>query len=50
MKILYLNTHLKLKMDKLNVFSSKDLAKITQHRSGEIKFGEKMLTVPSNEN
>ncbi len=41
---------LKLKMDKLNVFSSKDLAKITQHRSGEIKFGEKMITVPINEN
>lgn len=50
MKILYLNTLLKLKMDKLNVFSSKDLAKITQHRSGEIKFGEKMITVPNDEN
>ena len=50
MKILYLNTHLKHKMDKLNVFSSKDLAKITQHRSGEIKFGEKIITVPSDEN
>ena len=37
-------------MDKLNVFSSKDLAKITQHRSGEIKFGEKIITVPSDEN
>jgi formiminoglutamase len=37
-------------MDKLNVFSSKDIAKITQHRSGEIKFGEKILTVPSDEN
>lgn len=41
---------LKFKMDKLNVFSSKDLAKITQHRSGEIKFGEKIITVPVNEN
>jgi formiminoglutamase len=37
-------------MDKLNVFSSKDLAKITLHRSGEIKFGEKIITVPSDEN
>ena len=37
-------------MDKLNVFSSKDIAKITQHRSGEIKFGEKIITVPSDEN
>ncbi len=37
-------------MDKLNVFSSRDIAKITQHRSGEIKFGEKILTVPSDEN
>jgi formiminoglutamase len=37
-------------MDKLNVFSSRDLAKITQHRSGEVKFGEKIITVPNNEN
>ena len=37
-------------MDKLNVFSSRDIAKITQHRSGEIKFGEKILTVPSDVN
>ncbi|SEP84160.1 formiminoglutamase [Flavobacterium urocaniciphilum] len=37
-------------MEKLKVFNSKDLAKITQHRSGEIKFGEKILTVPANEN
>lgn len=37
-------------MDKLNVFSSKDIAKITQHRSGEIKFGEKIITVPIEEN
>lgn len=36
-------------MYKLNVFSSKDLVKITQHRSGEIKFGEKISTVPANE-
>ncbi|WP_396152253.1 formimidoylglutamase [Flavobacterium sp.] len=37
-------------MDKLNVFSSRDIAKITQHRSGEIKFGEKIITVPNDEN
>ena len=37
-------------MDKLNVFSSRDIAKITQHRSGEIKFGEKIITVPIEEN
>lgn len=33
-------------MDKLIPFTSADLAKITNHRSGEIKFGEKMLTAP----
>lgn len=33
-------------MEKLIPFSSSDLAKITNHRSGEIKFGEKMFTVP----
>ena len=33
-------------MEKLILFSSHELAKITNHRSGEIKFGEKMLTVP----
>lgn len=32
-------------MEKLIPFFSIDLAKITNHRSGEIKFGEKMLTV-----
>lgn len=37
-------------MDKLNIFSSRDIAKITQHRSGEVKFGEKILTVSSDEN
>lgn len=35
-------------MDKLIPFLISDLAKITNHRSGEIKFGEKMLTVPKN--
>ncbi|SCX81205.1 formimidoylglutamase [Flavobacterium caeni] len=33
-------------MDKLVPFSITDLAKVTNHRSGEIKFGEKMQTVP----
>lgn len=33
-------------MEKLLPFTMNDLAKITNHRSGEIKFGEKMLTVP----
>ncbi|OCB74860.1 formimidoylglutamase [Flavobacterium crassostreae] len=32
-------------MEKLVLFTPNDLAKITNHRSGEIKFGEKMLTV-----
>jgi formiminoglutamase len=35
-------------MDKLIPFHINELAKITNHRSGEIKFGEKMLTVPKN--
>ncbi len=33
-------------MEKLIPFRLNDLAKVTNHRSGEIKFGEKMLTVP----
>jgi len=33
-------------MDKLIPFLISDLAKITNHRSGEIKFGEKMQTIP----
>ena len=35
-------------MENLIPFTSSDLAKITNHRSGEIKFGEKMLTIPKN--
>lgn len=31
---------------KLSLFSINDLAKITNHRNGELKFGEKMLLVP----
>lgn len=33
-------------MEKLIPFTKNDLAKVTNHRSGEIKFGEKMLTIP----
>lgn len=33
-------------MEKLILFTTNDLAKVTNHRSGEIKFGEKMLTIP----
>ncbi|MBE0393535.1 formimidoylglutamase [Flavobacterium sp. PL002] len=33
-------------MEKLVPFTPNDLAKVTNHRSGEIKFGEKMMTIP----
>ena len=33
-------------MEKIIPFTANNLAKITNHRSGEIKFGEKMITVP----
>jgi formiminoglutamase len=35
-------------MEKLIPFYNTDLAKITNHRSGEIKFGEKIQTIPKN--
>jgi formiminoglutamase len=35
-------------MEKLVPFTVNDLAKVTNFRSGEVKFGEKMLTVPKN--
>ena len=35
-------------MEKLIQFTTSDLAKITNHRSGEIKFGEKMITIPKD--
>ena len=35
-------------MEKIIPFTIKDLAKITNHRSGEIKFGEKMITIPKD--
>jgi formiminoglutamase len=37
-------------MIKLIPFSITDLGKITNHRNGEIKFGEKMITVPKGVN
>jgi formiminoglutamase len=37
-------------MDNLIRFKQSDLAKITDFRNGEVKFGEKMITVPSNHN
>jgi formiminoglutamase len=33
-------------MDKIIPFSINDLAEVTNHRSGEIKFGEKMIIIP----
>jgi formiminoglutamase len=35
-------------MEKLIPYTINDLAKVTNHRNGELKFGEKMLTVPLN--
>ncbi|MFE3871684.1 formimidoylglutamase [Flavobacterium sp. ZS1P70] len=35
-------------MEKITPFTINDLAKITNHRSGEIKFGEKMITIPKD--
>ena len=37
-------------MDKLIPFTVNDLAKVTNHRSGEIKFGEKMIIIPKGVN
>lgn len=37
-------------MEKFLPFTINDLAKITNHRCGEIKFGEKMITVPKGTN
>ncbi len=33
-------------MENIKLFTAKEVAKITQHRSGEIKFGEKVQLVP----
>ena len=45
-KHLYYIWELYFDMEKLIPFTINDLAKVTSHRSGEIKFGEKMLTIP----
>lgn len=37
-------------MDKILRFSISDLARVTNFRSGEVKFGEKMAVIPENEN
>lgn len=36
-------------MEKLVRFTTSDLSKITNHRSGEVKFGEKMATIPKEQ-
>ena len=36
-------------MDKLIRFTTSDLSKVTNYRSGEVKFGEKMVVIPQNE-
>lgn len=36
-------------MEKLTRFTASDLSKITNHRSGEVKFGEKMVTIPADQ-
>ena len=33
-------------MENIKLLTAKELAKITQHRSGEIKFGEKVQIIP----
>jgi formiminoglutamase len=36
-------------MDNIIQFTSSDLASITNHRSGEVKFGERIITIPADE-
>lgn len=48
--LLYYFWKKELLVEKLIPFTVHDLAKVTNHRSGEVKFGEKMLTVPRQEN
>ncbi|WP_298308054.1 formimidoylglutamase [Flavobacterium sp.] len=36
-------------MEKIIRFTASDLSKITNHRSGEVKFGEKMVTIPKEQ-
>jgi formiminoglutamase len=35
-------------MENIILLSQNELAKITNHRSGEIKFGEKIITIPKD--
>lgn len=35
-------------MENIKLLTTNELVKITKHRSGEVKFGEKVLTVPNN--
>ena len=37
-------------MENVTLLSQNELAKITNHRSGEIKFGEKIITIPKEAN
>jgi formiminoglutamase len=37
-------------MENITLLSQNELAKITNHRSGEIKFGEKIITIPKDAN
>jgi len=37
-------------MENIKLLTSIELAKLTNHRSGEVKFGEKVLTIPNNNN
>ena len=36
-------------MENITLLSQNELAKITNHRSGEIKFGEKIITIPKDD-
>ena len=46
----YIFGEILFQMENIIPFSITDLAKVTNHRSGEVKFGEKMLTIPKGEN
>ena len=45
----YIFGEILFQMENIIPFSITDLAKVTNHRSGEVKFGEKMLTIPKGE-
>lgn len=46
--LIYYSNVKKSFMEKLIPFTSIDLARVTNHRSGEIKFGEKMVIIPKH--